>query len=269
MPCLDLPAARYHYITQGDGPALLLLHGFTGACDNWLPHMNPLATRHRVIAPDLPGHGQTASGRYTMAQAADDLAALLYELAPAPAHILGYSMGGRLALYLALAHPERVASLVLESASPGLKTEAERRERRERDDALADRIEREGIAAFVDYWESLPLWHSQQQLPGDVRQTLRQQRLRNDPRGLAASLRHMGTGVQPSLWPRLHDIDCPTLLLAGALDAKFVAIAGDMHRTLPRSTFRIIPDAGHTIHLERPRAFDRSVLAFLRDCREA
>ncbi|MCZ7671308.1 MAG: hypothetical protein M5U34_31335 [Chloroflexi bacterium] len=118
---------------------------------------------------------------------------------------------------------------------PGLKTEAERAERRHRDNALAGRIERDGIEAFVDFWESLPLWDSQKQLSAETRARLRQQRLQNNPLGLANSLRGMGTGMQPSLWHKLSEITMPALLLTGELDHKFCTIGEEMAQLIPAS----------------------------------
>jgi 2-succinyl-6-hydroxy-2,4-cyclohexadiene-1-carboxylate synthase len=198
-----------------------------------------------------------------MAATAAGLAALFDRVLGEPAHLLGYSMGGRLALYVALHYPDRVRSLLLESASPGLADAEARAARRQRDEALAARIERAGVPAFVDFWGSIPLFASQAKLPADARARLREQRLRNRAAGLANSLRGMGTGAQPSLWPRLGEVTAPTLLLVGEEDAKFRGIALEMARLLPRSQTMVFPGAGHTVHLERPRAFVRHILPWL------
>lgn len=259
MPYAQLDEVTYHYEMAGRGPLLVLLHGFTGSVDNWRPHFPALATRYRVLAVDLLGHGRTSApatpARYAMDAAAADLATLLARLAPEPVHLLGYSMGGRLALYVALAYPAQVKSLYLESASPGLEDEEARQQRQRQDEALADRIEQEGVPAFVDFWEALPLFASQQRLPNDVRDRLRRQRIQNQAHGLANSLRGMGTGVQPSLWSRLGELRMPVHLLVGALDTKFVAINRRMAQALPQATLTVVPDAGHTVHLEQPRRF--------------
>ncbi|MCL4834580.1 MAG: alpha/beta fold hydrolase, partial [Caldilineaceae bacterium] len=171
---------------------------------------------------------------------------------------------GRLALYFALHYPEKVTSLILESASPGLATPEERAARTASDNALAMRIEREGIPAFVAFWEALPLWRSQARLPASVQQWLHEQRLGNSPTGLAHSLRGMGSGVQPSLWERLGELDMPVLLLAGEEDEKFVAINRQMAQRIPHARLEIVPRAGHTLHLEQPAVFQRAVCSFLR-----
>ena len=152
---------------------------------------------------------------------------------------------------------------MLESASPGLADPWARGQRRASDARLAHRIEQEGVAAFVDYWENIPLFASQQALPAETRAQLRSQRLQNRAHGLANSLRGMGTGQQPSLWEDLAAIRQPTLLLAGASDAKYVGIAHQMHARLSHARLHIVPEAGHAIHLEAPRAFEMQVLMFV------
>lgn len=264
-----LNGERYHLHHSDDltKPPLLLLHGFTGSSANW-DHLLPLfGARYSVIGVDILGHGRSASppdpNRYTMAQVAADLIALLDAWQIKQTALLGYSMGGRLALYLACHFPARFSQLILESSSPGLATAAERAARRQSDEALAAWIEAHGIEAFVDRWEKLPLWASQQQLPEEVRHRLRQQRRQNNPVGLANSLRGMGTGAQPSLWEKLPELALPTLLIAGELDSKFVAINEQMVGLLPNGRLHLIPQAGHTTHLERPSAFAMAVTNFL------
>ncbi len=269
MSFLTINHVLYFVRDEGEGEPLVLLHGFTGSSANWEGVTAVLAPHFRVIAIDLLGHGRTDSPtdptHYRMEQAAADIIAILDELKADPAHLLGYSMGGRLALYLAIHYPDRFRSLVLESASPGLATTAEQAERRRRDEALADKIEREGIRPFVDFWENLPLWDSQQILPDEARQTLRQQRLQNNPMGLANSLRGMGTGAQPSLWERLSELQMPVLLLTGNLDRKFINIGEQMAANMPSAQLQIVPRAGHTIHWEKTAVFTQSVLNFLHD----
>lgn len=265
---INLNGEQYYVNVTGSGRPLLLLHGFTGSSANWEPIAHSLARQHQLVMPDLLGHGQTAAPaepeRYGMAEAAADLATLLDTLEIEQVYLVGYSMGGRLALYFTLHYPERVRSLILESSSPGLKMPDERLARREQDNRLAERIEREGIEAFVDFWEGLSLWASQQAVSVLKRQALRAQRLKNRPKGLANSLRGMGTGIQPSLWNQLGQVGQPTLLLTGLLDKKFVEINRRMCVEIPTAAQQIISHAGHTIHFERPQVYSERVLAFLR-----
>lgn len=247
-------------------PPFVLLHGFTGSQENWRALRAAWSRRFQVIAVDLLGHGRSDApadpARYAMDRCVADLAAALDQLGAAAVNVLGYSLGGRVALHFAAAHPERVRALVLESASPGLATPEERAARIAADETLAGRLEREGLEAFVDYWERLPLFASQARLPAEARAALRAQRLQNNPLGLANSLRGLGTGAQPSLWERLPALRAPTLLIAGALDEKFTAIARAMAARLPAARLEIVPDAGHTVHLEQPDLFQHLIAGF-------
>ena len=266
---LQATTSHNHYYLEaiGAGEPLLLLHGFSGASTTWHAVAAALADRWRVIMLDSLGHGDSDAPpnveAYRMAAVAADIIDLLDQLAIRQTHLLGYSMGGRLALHLALHYPERLRSLILESASPGIANEAERAERRRRDQALADLIEAKGIPAFVDYWGRLSLWATQSKLPADILATQRQQRLRNSALGLANSLRGLGTGAQPNLWPELPALKSPALLLAGEADPKFRRINEAMAARMPRARLRLIPAAGHNTHLENAPAFCRTVSSFL------
>jgi 2-succinyl-6-hydroxy-2,4-cyclohexadiene-1-carboxylate synthase len=177
---------------------------------------------------------------------------------------MGYSMGARLALFLAVRHPERVHRLVLESGSPGLATEEERGARRASDGALADELEREGIEAFVAGWETLPLFEGfRKRLSAEERAAVRERRLANDPGLLAATLRGLGTGSLPSLWDDLTSLPHPVLLVAGEEDGRFVEIARAMAGRLGDATLRVVPEAGHTVHLEQPASWLVAVREFL------
>jgi len=253
--------------TAGAGPALVLLHGFTGSAAGWAPHLAAFAARRRVIAADLLGHGRSDAPpdprRYGIEQGAADLLAVLDHLGIGQASILGYSMGGRLALFLTAAAPGRVHRLVLVSASPGLREAAARRARAEQDANLAETIERDGVAAFADRWERQPIFATQARLPASARAGLRAQRLQHTARGLANSLRGMGQGVQPPLYDHLPGLRVPTLLLVGELDPAYCALGREMRRLHPEARLTVVPGAGHAVHLEQPEAFRRHVLEFL------
>ena len=264
---IDVDGPRFRVLRHGRGEPLVLLHGFTGRAESWLPLCDRLADDYALYAIDLIGHGESSApedcGRYRFDRAVDDLAAVVAGLGIERASWLGYSLGGRLALGVAIAHPACVSGLILESATAGLQDEGGRAERRASDEALAMRIEADGIAAFVAAWEALPMWASQRALPPDVLAAQREGRLANTPAGLANSLRGMGQGAQPSLWHRLGEVRAPTLLIAGGQDTKYAEIAARMRQRIANAEFCLIPDAGHAVHLERPERFSEAVRGFL------
>lgn len=247
----------------GDGPALVLLHGFTGSAAAWGAHLEAFAAGRRVIAVDLPGHGASPPPVGGLWDVADAVLEAVGRRGVARADWLGYSLGGRVAMHVALRHPDRVDRLVLESASPGLDDAAARAARAADDDALADAIERDGLPAFVDRWLAQPLFASQARLPAPVRAAERARRLTASPVGLAAALRAMSVGRQEPLLSSLAQFRPPTLLLVGADDAAYRAHAARMAAVLPDARIVVVPAAGHATHLENPAAFRAAVDAFL------
>ena len=256
-----------HCTVRGNGPPLIMLHGFTGSGETWESIFGRLAQAHEIITIDLPGHGRSSApgdpARYSLDRFAGDLARVLDVLSYERVAVLGYSLGGRAALQFALSYGERVAALILESTSPGISDKAERANRIAADGELAAMIEREGVAAFVERWERLPLWDSQRGAPDSSRKRLRQQRLANRPGGLANSLRGAGAGAWIPVTDRLASVAAPTLVVAGALDEKYVALAKLLAASIPDAGLLIVPGAGHAVHFERPDALDSEVSAFL------
>jgi 2-succinyl-6-hydroxy-2,4-cyclohexadiene-1-carboxylate synthase len=257
----------YHVEQYGTGFPLLLLHGFTGDASTWAPFCKRWGKHSHLIIPDIIGHGKTESpedvNHYKMEAAARDIAGILDYLAINQIDLLGYSMGGRLALTFAILYPEKVRKLILESASPGLLTEEERELRRMNDAKLADFIKEKGIPAFVDYWEEIPLFAAMRELPAEVRLKVREQRLRNSRIGLSNSLLGMGTGSQASWWRSLHKLTCDVLLITGELDQKFCGIAESMAKQIKNSSFVTITNCGHAIHVEDEEKFGTIVSDFL------
>ena len=262
---VEINGLRWSVRVAGSGSALLLLHGFTGSGRSWDELTNAaIAAGSTVIAPDLPGHGGTAwsAAWATVERTADDVAALLHALGHERAHVVGYSMGARVALRLAIAHPARVARLVLEAPSAGIADPAQRSARRDADEALALSLERDGIAPFVDAWERMPVLAGEAHAGAGARAALRAIRLGHDPAGLAASLRAAGQGAMEPLHDRLGEVSAPTLVIVGADDpargrAEAVA-AGIRGARLVR-----VPGAGHAPHVEAPAAFIGLVLDFV------
>lgn len=250
-----------------DNPALLLLHGFFGTAYDWEFYARLWATRYFVIAPDLPGHGLSpwlpTSRNMSLVETASALHTLMSGLNIQQYGVLGYSFGGRVALHLSLVAGNALSCMVLESTSPGIHDPQERESRRRQDNQLADMILERGIEWFVSYWGALPLFSSQSRLPPSIREQVRQRRFRQDPHGLAQSLRAAGTGTQQSLWDKLETIRVPVLLITGALDEKFCAISAAMQRQWPNAQAVSIGSAGHNVHLEQPRAFRTAVDPFI------
>ncbi len=256
----------YHVELKSQGEPLVFLHGFTGSSTSW-QHLVSEFPHHQLIFIDILGHGKSAhpgnSSRYKMEEIVEDIIAILNTLSIQKANLLGYSMGGRLALSIAASYPNRVNKLILESSSPGLKSVDERNKRMFHDQALAEEILQSGIRNFVDRWEKIPLFASQNVLSTEQKSRIRSQRLLNSEIGLANSLIGMGTGSQPSWWDILPELKFPVLLLCGELDEKFCEIAKSMHDLLPFSVLKQINQAGHAIHVELPRIFGKIVNEFL------
>ncbi|MBC1622002.1 2-succinyl-6-hydroxy-2,4-cyclohexadiene-1-carboxylate synthase [Listeria welshimeri] len=251
-----------YYVTNtinGEKPVLLMLHGFTGSNKTFQESITHLEKHFSIVAPDLLGHGKTDSpdeiARYSIERIVEDLVTILQELKIMQCFVLGYSMGGRVATAFASAHPEMVRGLILVSSSPGLAQKDLQESRVQADNRLADMLESEGIRSFVDYWEKLALFASQEVLSDELKKRIRLERLAQNPNGLAMSLRGMGTGKQPSYWNHLADFTFPVLLMTGSLDEKFEKIAQEMQQLIPSSTHVTVQNAGHAVYLEQPNIF--------------
>lgn len=255
-------------VTGGNArPVVLFLHGFMGSKSEWPGVTQTLESGFRCVAVDLPGHGASTGlpdEMYTMQGTAGAVLGTLDGLEIPRATLVGYSMGGRLALYLALRHPDRCAGLFLESSSPGLKSAAERAARRAADEKRASRLEHGDFEEFLNDWYRQPLFAPMARNEALLRRTIEARR-KNDPSELAKSLRGMGTGSQPSLWEELPGLAVPTLAVAGELDGKFVGILRRMECFSRRIQSVVIPGVGHNISLETPSGH----LALLRDFLDA
>jgi len=229
---------------------VVLVHGFTQTRRCWSPFDGLLDARFEQRSLDAPGHGDAT------ALALDVPAAAAYLVDQGGVAIyIGYSMGGRVCLRLALDHPTSVRGLVLISTSAGIADAAARRERVRRDDALADRVEQIGVVAFVDEWLAQPLFAHLS--PAHAHRT---ERVRNTAQGLASSLRLAGAGAQEPLWDRLPELAMPVLVVAGALDSTYVSHAHQMVAAIgANATYAEIPGAGHSAPLEAPDATARVV----------
>jgi len=241
---------------QRGEPTVLALHGFTGTSLDWCAVHQQLPTAWGWIAPDLPGHGRTpwtALGTPSLDGLADALADALAKL-PRPRVLLGYSLGGRVALTLATRHPAAIDALATLGASAGLKDPAAARERAAADDRLAAGLERDGVPRFLRRWNAGPLFDGQRGVAPALRARSHAHRRAADPRGLAAALRALSTGRMRPLHAVVRDLSMPCVFMAGAHDLKFTALAADLALATPRGQFCAVPDALHAAHLEQPGA---------------
>ena len=237
-----------------------------GSSADWRDVASTLARDHFCLAPDLPGHGASLglpSGSYSFEGAARAVVRVLEEIGVRRATVVGYSMGGRLALYLALRHPERCSGLFMESSSPGLEGTAERTARRRADEERARRLETGDFERFLKDWYAQPLFASLARRGGLAGEMVEERR-GNDPAELARALRGMGTGAQPSLWRELPGLALPALAVAGELDEKFVAISRRMAETSPNVRAAVVPRVGHNVRTEAPEWYFDALKGFLR-----
>ncbi len=270
MTRMAVNGVRYEVRTGGRGPSILLLHGFAGRAADWgslLPVLRRIST---TIAVDLLGHGRSDApadpARHALDAQAADLAAILRSQDLAPAVVIGYSFGARIALRLAIDHAAIVRALVLESPSAGIADDADRDRRRVEDERLADAIERDGIEAFVDsWWETSPVFAAERSFPTPTRARFRAMRLRNRPEGLAGSLRGAGQGAMQPVLDRLAEISVPSLVIGGARDPIGAGRAREIATAMPRARLVVLDGAGHAAHREAPTRFRRLVLDFLQE----
>ena len=226
-------------------PTIALLHGFTQTSSSWSAVSAQLASDFYCVAIDAPGHGNSARTKTDLWQTADQIVATCGR-----GVYCGYSMGARMALHCALAHPNYVGGLILISGSPGISDKGERSERRFADDQLANHIRATGTDKFIDEWLARQMFATMPRDADDIAY-----RKTNSADGLAASLEINGVGAQDDLWARLSELQMPVLILAGALDAKFADIATRMHARIANSELEIVADSGHSVHLEKPLEF--------------
>ena len=246
-----------HALRDGAGPPVVVLHGFMGTSEAMEPLRSRLARHYDVVAPDLVGHGRSSvpadPQRYAAARLQADVDAVVRSAGIERPAVVGYSMGGRLGLGYALAAPGRVSRLVLIGSGPGIEDPAARLERAEVDEARARRIERSGVAAFVDEWVSLPLIADQRDQDPAAWEADLIRRKASPLRGLTGTLRGFGPGVMPSLWGALGQLDCPLLAIVGARDRQYFETAQRMAGMVAEASLTVIDDAGHAPHVTHPQ----------------
>ncbi len=249
-----MPAALHRAFDWHGPDRLVLVHGFTQALRSWDRMAEALSETFKVVRVDLPGHGGSGAVEMNFAETATAIGE-----AGGAATYVGYSMGGRLCLRLALDRPDLVQALVLVGASPGLADAGERAARRAADEELAGEIERVGTAAFLERWLAQPMFATLEPEPEDLAG-----RLANAPAGLATALRRLGTGVQEPLWDRLDELAMPVLAVAGQDDVRYAHLAEEMADAIGVNAQAVaLAGAGHAAHLQRPVSFHRLLAAFL------
>ena len=258
---------NYSFRGHQRGIPVVFLHGFLGHQEDWGAFLDIFSKDFYCLTVDLPGHGKTPldETNNSLPKAAEALNALLDQLGVKACHLVGYSMGGRLALQTVLKRPERFVTLTLEGSCPGLKTEEECCLRIAQDGYIARQIEKEkdDFRGYLLKWYEQPFFKS---LKKDKRffEDFLQLRLENDPLMVAGALRALSTGAQPSLWTELGQVLCPVCLIVGANDSKFLKFADDMKEGFPCSQLHVVPDVGHNVHVEKPIEYDRILRSFFR-----
>jgi 2-succinyl-6-hydroxy-2,4-cyclohexadiene-1-carboxylate synthase len=268
---LQIDNYGFSYCSEGDSrhPTILFLHGFMGDRIEFKQEIVILSKQFYCVAIDLLGHGQTEAidqeadqdHYYTIQSTANFVIKFLDLLRIDCCFLIGYSMGGRLALYLTIHFPQYFHRVVLESASAGLASATARSDRLAKDQQLAAKLETGDFRLFLENWYQQPIFTNLRSHPNFPQ--MLGQRLHNSPVKLAKSLRNLSTGMQPSLWEYLSENKIPLLLLVGELDSKFIQINQQMYKLCQYSQLEVIPSCGHNIHFENPHLFTEKITAFL------
>jgi 2-succinyl-6-hydroxy-2,4-cyclohexadiene-1-carboxylate synthase len=248
---------------SGSGVPVTLLHGFLQDHRSWSDLLQRMPGDRRWVRIDLPGHGGSRDVRAGIAGAAEGVVQVWDALGIERSHLVGYSLGGRAALYLAASHPERLLSLLTIGAHAGLEA-PERAPRLASDQRLAAEIEAKGIDWLADEWPRNPMFSGVARRRPDLAEPLDRMRRSQDAAGVAAALREMGAAATDPFWDRLGAIEIPSLFVAGAEDGRYVEMALRLAAGVPHGRARIVPDAGHSVHLEQPERFAELLAAHLR-----
>ncbi|KAL2455175.1 Protein PHYLLO [Forsythia ovata] len=255
---------------------VVFLHGFLGAGDDWMPIMKALSSSLRCVAIDLPGHGGSKLLNVSQGQSlsmdvvVNMLCKVLHDLTPGKVVLVGYSMGARISLYMALKCSNKVEGAVIISGSPGLTDPDARTSRRAKDDFRACSLVSNGLEFFLDTWYSEELWSSLRSHP-HFKQIVANRSQHDDLHTLAKVLSDLSIGRQQSLWGDLKKCTLPILLIVGERDVKFKKIARDMYSKMNDETRNTdcppiveIPNSGHAVHLENPLPVIAAVSQFLK-----
>ena len=242
------------------------MHGFLGSNSDWQNIINYFSLDYYCIAIDLPGHGLSkvdeANNSYNIENTAKYIIELLHKNDIKKCNLIGYSMGGRIAIFLAIYYSEFFEKIIIESAQPGIMNEFERLQRINHDQKLATKLEEQSFSEFLEFWYNQPVFNTLKKHKNFA--NLKKSRLNNNPKNLAKSLLEIGAGVQPSLWGDLKRIKNTCLLIAGEFDTKYQKIFSKMHKEIFSSIFVIIKNAGHNVHFENPEEYAKVIKKFLK-----
>ena len=260
------PVLHHKCYGNPSDPPIVFLHGFMGSGQDWAEVIDVLSDTYYCLAIDLPGHGKslhfTDNRSYTISEASLGVVDAMNKAGISPAPIVGYSMGGRLALNLAIHHRHVCSRLIIESATAGIADENDRALRLAEDEKRALELEQGEFEDFLRTWYRQPIFASLVDSEEELQDVLRQRR-KNEPAELAKALRGMSVGAQAPLWESLPRLNMPVLLVTGEQDGKFKNIVQKMATSLPDATVEIVPEAGHNAHVERPSAVARRIDKFL------
>lgn len=256
----------HHARGEPHQPPVVFLHGFMGAGADWLPIAEACANHFFCLMPDLPGHGHNThlpiSQPLDFDVVVNGLNVFLEQLKLDRVSLVGYSLGGRVALYAALKFPQKIRALVLESCHAGIVDERARQDRAEADDTQAETLLTYGLETFVERWYEMDLFRTLQSQP-QLLTEIKENRKKNDPAWVAKIIKELSPGRQPPLWEKLGSLPMPVLLIAGGLDSKYADLAARMSRQVTEAIVEIIPEVGHNVHLENPGQFAEIVSVFL------
>ncbi len=246
---------------------ILMLHGFTGSNNDWQFVTDHLIKNFNVITLDLVGHGKSSSPEeldyYKLDSIIEQILQVKKHFNLNSFSLLGYSMGGRIALNFALRFPHLINNLILESTTAGIEDENQRKERVKSDLELAEFIENNSIENFIDYWMNLDIFNTQRRFSNEKINDIRNKKLGNNKLGLAKSLRGFSAGLMQPVYDQLKNMEKRTLLITGDLDSKYTEINNKILKLLPNAEHKIIKNAGHNVHLEEPKEFIKTVNDFL------
>ena len=263
-----MPVWTYHSRGERHNLPVVFLHGFMGAGADWLPIAELCVNHFFCLMPDLPGHGHNTQLPFSQPLDFDGvvegLQVFLQYLQLDRIGLVGYSLGGRIALYAATKFPEKIGALVLESCQAGIADEQMRRDRAEADDRRAETLLAQGMESFVEHWYELDLFYTLKSQPRLLTE-IKEKRKKNDPRWVAKIIQELSPGRQPPLWEKLGALPMPVMLIAGGLDSKYAELAATMGRQMPEAVVEIIPGVGHNVHLENPGQFGKVVTGFLQE----